>query len=107
MLDDSAIYIGTEIRFRAEWRKPTDPSVVPSATDPLADPTVITLEILDMNNVRVVLLTYGIGIEVVKETVGKYYALYVPAIAGMFKYIWRGTGAAAQVISGNFYVRNL
>jgi hypothetical protein len=101
-----AIFVGTEIRLKAEWHKPINPDDVPSETDPLADPSAVTLEILK-NDETLVNWTYGVGTNIVKDAVGKYHALYSPDSAGIHKYIWRGTGAAAQVKSGNFYVEEL
>lgn len=104
MFSEIQLFIGTEIVLSAEWHKPTDPNAIPDITDPLADPSTITLEILN-KGVRVEFWEYGTDFEVVRDSQGKYHANYIVTLSGEHRYIWRGTGNAAHVMSEEFYVR--
>lgn len=96
------IYVGSKVRINGEWRQPADPASIPSATDPLADPSGLALRLYLPDGTEI-LYTYGTDPNPVKDVVGKYHADYVVAQSGQHRYSWLPTGNAAQPISGEFY----
>lgn len=98
MATKSKVYVGTQIRLRAEWRKPADPNEEPAATNPLADPSLVTLEVRQPDGTSIDATS-----AIVRDSQGKYHALFTPTMQGEHEAVWRGTGNAEQVAITWFY----
>lgn len=102
MVTELRIFVGSKVRIFGEWHQPGDLTKVPDATDPLTDPSGLSLKIYkpDRTTVTYVYLTDG---ALVKDAVGKYHADYIPTVPGLHRWFWLPTGNAAQPSEGDFY----
>jgi hypothetical protein len=69
----------------------------------LVDPTTLTLTIKNPAGASVT-YTYGVGPEIKREGLGKFYADYGALTPGIYKYKWSSTGAILATASGQFDV---
>ncbi len=71
------------------------------------DPAAIKVRIMKPSG-TIVILTYGTGTEVVRDSAGTYHADFIPADnteAGDWYYRWEGTGTLQAANEGIFKVR--
>ncbi len=88
--------VGDNMRARATFKNNAVPPVV-------TDPTTVTVTI-NGPGTNVVTYTYGVGIQVVKESTGIYRVDFVAVVAGRWWIEWDGTGNVTASGSLNFLV---
>lgn len=91
---------GEVVKIRGDFRTPKNALVNPSA---LIDPDVVTLQVQKPDK-TVTTLTYGVGTEITRDSVGKYWASVELTQEGTYHYRWTGDsgGDATGVVSGLF-----
>lgn len=85
-------YIGDKVRLSCKW---WDMDGEP------ADPTTVELQIESRDGVMKLTVESG---DVIREEEGHYYYNLLLETSGRWKWRWVGTGAAAKVDQGEFYV---
>lgn len=70
----------------------------------LTDPTTITVAIANAAASSLTIYTYGVDIQVVKQSTGIYYMDYTPPNTGTFTFQWKGTGTVVAADEGEFEV---
>lgn len=79
---------------------------ITNAAGVVTDPTVLTLKV-KKPDATLTTYTYGVGIVIVKDSVGNYHADIPLDAEGVWRYDWVGTGAAAFAEGGKFYCHPL
>ena len=75
------------------------------SSDLAADPTGVVVSYRNPSSGVVTTLTYGVDVEVVKDSIGNYHVDITTAAHGRYTYKWVGTGAVAATVEGFFHVR--
>ena len=87
--------IGDQVRISG-----TFDSAVPAPVDP----GTVMLKRMAPTGVLADLI-YGVGIEIVKDSTGRYHYLWSVTAAGLHHYRWVGSGTNPGVFEGSFVVR--
>lgn len=96
------IYVTSRVRIFGEWHQPADVTQVPAVTDPLADPSALSLRIYRPDG-QVENFTYPTDPEIIRDTGPRYHADYVVQVAGNHRCVWLPSGNAAQPAEVEFY----
>lgn len=67
-----------------------------------ADPTTVSIDVLDPQNVTTT-FTWAGG-QVVRDSIGVFHLVYTPAVSGHYAFHWKATGAVATAQDGDFDV---
>ena len=106
MVEELKVYVGSRVRIFGEWHQPTDVTKIPDETDPLADPSALSIRVVEPDGTSTTSI-YLTDAGLIKDATGKYHLDYIPDMPGRHKWFWLPTGNAAQPSEGEFYAHDL
>jgi hypothetical protein len=100
MSTENTYDVGDVVRLRGVFK---------GSTGALANPTTTRLKVLVPKTATTpaveITYTYGVDVEVIRNSVGDHSCDYPPAVPGRYFYRWIGTGSVVTADEKSFLVR--